>query len=145
MLCPLCNTYSPLNGFFPYQAQMITRMRWCVMHNDIWPLAISSMSFSYDFAIKLLKYSSFYCVHSTAHTVLDGFFPYLQIITSMRGCVMHNNLWPWSISSRSFSYEFAIQLLKYVTSCHVRSIAHKGLDGFFPYWAQMITSMRGCG
>ena len=43
-------------------------------------------------------------VHSTAHAVLDEFFPYLaQIITSMRGCVAHNDLWPWPIFSRLYS------------------------------------------
>ena len=35
-------------------------------------------------------------------------------------------------------------MLKYVTSCHVRSTAYAVLDGFFPYLAQMINSMRGC-
>ena len=31
--------------------------------------------------------------------VLDGFFPYwVQLITSIRGCVAHNDLWPWLIS-----------------------------------------------
>ena len=41
------------------------------------------------------------------------------MITSMRGCVARNDLWTWPISSRSFSCDFAIKLLKYVTSCHV--------------------------
>ena len=27
------------------------------------------------------------------------------MITSMRGCVAHNDIWPWAISSRSFSHE----------------------------------------
>ena len=36
-------------------------------------------------------------------TVLDGFFPYLaQMITSMRGCLAYNDLWPRPISSRPF-------------------------------------------
>ena len=81
---------------------------------------------------------------STTCTVLDGFFPYLaQMITSMRGCVACNDLWPWSISSRSFSHDFAIKLLKYGTSCAVRSTACTVLDEFFLYLAQMITNMRG--
>ena len=29
----------------------------------------------------------------------------------------NNDLWPWPISSRSFSHDFAIKLLKYGTSC----------------------------
>ena len=66
--------------------------------------------------------------------VLDGFFPYLaQMITSMRGFVAYDDLWPWPISSRSFGLEN-----------HVRSVASTVLDGFFPYLVQMITSMRRC-
>ena len=38
----------------------------------------------------------------------DGFFHYLtQMITSMRGCVTCNDLWPWHISSRLFSCDVA--------------------------------------
>ena len=69
-------------------------------------------------------------------TVLDGFFPYLaQMITSMRGCVAYNDLWPWPISSRSFGL---------CLENRVRSVASTVLDGFFPYLVQMITSMRRC-
>ena len=69
-------------------------------------------------------------------TVLDGLFPYLaQMITSMRGCVAYNDLWPWPISSRSFGLG--------LENC-VRSVASTVLDGFFPYLIQMITSMRRC-
>ena len=56
---------------------------------------------------------------------------------------MHNDLWHWSLSSRSFSHDFAIKL-KYGASCCVRSAAWAVLDGFFPYLAKMIISMRGC-
>ena len=67
-------------------------------------------------------------------TVLDGFFPYLaQMITSMRGCVAYDDLWPWPISSRSFGLEN-----------HVRFVASTVLDGFFPYLIQIMTSMRRC-
>ena len=114
------------------------------MHSDLWPWPISSRPFSHDFAIKLLKYDTSCGVRSTTCTVLDGFFPYLaQMITSMRRCVACNDLWPWSISSRSFSHDFAIKLLKYGTSCAVRSTACTVLDEFFLYLAQMITNMRG--
>ena len=65
------------------------------------------------------------------------------MITSMRECAVCNKLWPWPISSRSFSHVFAIKLLKYDTSCCVRSTALTVLD-IFPYLAQMITSIR-CG
>ena len=66
------------------------------------------------------------------------------MITNMRGCVSHNHFWPWPISSRSFSHDFAIKWLKYGTFCRVCSTACTVLDGFFPYLAQMITNMRGC-
>ena len=53
------------------------------------------------------------------------------MITSMRWCVAHNDFWHWPISSRSFSHEFAIKLLKYVISCRVRCAVHTFLGGFF--------------
>ena len=66
-------------------------------------------------------------------TVLDGFFPYSsQIITSMRGCVACNDLWPWPVFSRSFGLDLENR---------VRSVVSIVLDGFFPY---LITSMRRC-
>ena len=37
------------------------------------------------------------------------------------------------VSSRSFSHDFAIKLLKYVISCRAHFTAHTVLDGFFPY------------
>ena len=57
------------------------------------------------------------------------------MITSMRGCVAYNYLWPWPISSRSF--ELGLEN-------RVRSVASTVLDGFFPYLIKMITSMRRC-
>ena len=67
-------------------------------------------------------------------SVLNWFFPYLaQMITSKRRCVAYNDLWPWSISSRSFGLGLENR---------VRSVASTVLDGFFPYLIQMITSMR---
>ena len=69
-------------------------------------------------------------------TVLNGLFPYLsQMITSMRGCVAYNDLWPWPISSRSFGLGLENR---------VRPVASTVPDGFFPYLVQMITSMRRC-
>ena len=60
------------------------------------------------------------CIHSVTATVLDGFFPYkAQMITSVRGCVAHNDLWSWPISLRSFSRDFGLKLLKYDISCCV--------------------------
>ena len=97
-----------LNGFFLYLSQMITSMTGCVKFNDLrlWP--ISSRSFSYDLAIKLLKYYTSCCVCSAALKVLDVLFLYLaQILTSIRWYVVGNDLWPWPISSRLSSCEIA--------------------------------------
>ena len=41
----------------------------------------------------------------------------------MRVWVARHDVWPWPISSRSFPLDFAKTLLKYGTSCHVRSAA----------------------
>ena len=57
------------------------------------------------------------------------------MITSMRGCVACDDLWPWPISSRSFDLD---------SKSRVRSVASTVLDGFFLYTAQMITIIRGC-
>ena len=57
------------------------------------------------------------------------------MITSMRGCVAYNDLWPWPLSSRSFGLG--------LENC-VRSVPSTVHDGFFPYFEQMITSMRRC-
>ena len=85
---------------------MVISIKWCVAHNDIGSWPISSRSFSHGIAIKLLKYVTSGCVCSTTHTVLRGLFPYLsQIITSMRGCVMCKDIWPWPISSRTCSHD----------------------------------------
>ena len=82
------------------------------------------------------------------------------MISTMRGCVAHNNFWPWPISSRSFG----LDLENRVRSCLFLSESENlnfwqifekfwpcpwkknstVLDGFFPYLAQMITNMRGC-
>ena len=142
--CPLCNMY--ISGWILSILGTNDYSMWrCVTHSDIQPWPISSRSFRLDFAVKPLKYGTNCCVCSTACTVLDLFFCCLaQMITSIRGSVECNDLWPWLISSRSFSHDFAIKLLKYNTSCHVCSTACTVLDGFFPCLAQMSTSMRGC-
>ena len=115
-----------LNGFFPYVAQIITSMRGCVAHNDLWSWPISSRSFG----LGLEKH-----VRSVASTVLDGFFPYLvQMITSMRRCVACDDLSPWPISSRSFNLDFENR---------VRSVTFSVLDRLFLYLPQIITTIRG--
>ena len=57
------------------------------------------------------------------------------MITSMRGCVAYNDLWPWPISSWSFGFGLENRV------CFVSSTVQ---DGVFPYLVQMITSMRRC-
>ena len=159
---------------------MITTMRGCVAHNDLWPWLISSRSFGLDLEnrvcsvaftvldgfflylaqmitiiggggggrrvlrffqnLKIWIFSKFYKFLGLdlekKSTVLDGFFPYLiQMITSIRGCVAYNDLWPWPISSRSFGLGLENR---------VRSVASTVLDRFFPYLIQMITSMKRC-
>ena len=142
MSCPLCNAYWVLDGFFLYQAQVITSIRGCVTYNDLWPSPLSTRSFSDDFATKLLKSRRVRC---TAHIVPNGFFPYLaQMIINLRGCITFIDPWSWCLSTRSFSHDFAIKLLKYGTSCRVHSTARTVLGGFFPYLVQMITSIMGC-
>ena len=69
-------------------------------------------------------------------TILDWFFPYLaQMITTIRGCVAYNDLWPWPLSSRSFGLDLENRVL---------SVASTVLGGFFPCLVQLITSMRRC-
>ena len=106
---------------------MITTIRGCVAHDDLWPWPISSRSFDLDLENR---------VRSVASTNLDGFFLYLaQMITIIRGCVacyIFFKIWNWIFVK--FLKFFGLDLEKKSTV----------LDGFFPYVAQMITSMRGC-
>ena len=108
---------------------MITTMRGCVAHNDLWPWPISSRSFGLDLENR---------VSSVASTVLDAFFLYLtQMITIIRGgvaCYVFCRIWKFEILANFWNFS-ALTLKKKSTV----------LDGFFPYLAQMITSMRGCG
>ena len=107
---------------------MITIIRGCVacyVFFKIWKFEF--LANFWNFSALILKKKS---------TVLDGFFPCLsQMITSMRGCVAYNDLWPWPISSRSFGLGLENR---------VRSVASTVQDGFFPYLVQMITSMGRC-
>ena len=111
-LDPYLTAHTVQDGFFPHWAQMISSMRGCVAHNDLWPWVLDLyLSFSHEFAMKVLKYVTYCRVCSTVCTILDGFFPYLAyMITSMRGCVARNDLWPWHVSSSSFSHDFAIHM-----------------------------------
>ena len=107
---------------------MITTMRGCVAHNDLWPWPISSRSFGLDIENR---------VRSVASTVLDGFFLYLaQMITIIRGCVA------CYIFSESENLNFW-QIFEIFRPCPWKKKSTV-LDGFFPYLAQMINNMRGC-
>ena len=88
--CPLCSIYSSGWILFHILAQMIIIIRGYVGLYVFLRKFEFLTFFGLDFEIK-------------EYTVLDGFFSYLaQMITSMRGCVTCNDLWPWPISSRSF-------------------------------------------
>ena len=113
---------------FLYMAQMITIIRGCVASYVFFRIR------KFEFLAKFWNFSAL--TLKKKFTLLDGFFPYLvQMITSMRGCVTYNDLWPWSISWRSFGL---------CLENRVRSVASPVLDGFFPYLVQIINSMRGC-
>ena len=109
---------------------------------DKWSLSLEGMSrvtfffriWKFEFLAIFLNFSALTLKKTSA--VLDGFLLYLaQMITSVRGWVAYNDLWPWPISSRSFGLGLENR---------VRSVASTVPDGFFPYLAQMITSMRRC-
>ena len=107
---------------------MITTMRGCVAHNDLWPWPISSRSFGLDLENR---------VCSVAFTVLDGFFLYLaQMITIIRGgvaCYVFFRIW---------KFEFLTNFLIFRPWPWKKKSTV--LDRFFPYLIQMITSMREC-
>ena len=109
--------FTVLDGFFLYLAQMINIIRGCVAACYVF-FRIRKFEF-----LNFLKKISALTLKKKS-TVLDGFFPYLpQMITSIKGCVEDNDLWPWPISSRSFGLEFSV------------------LDRLFPYMPQIMTSI----
>ena len=65
------------------------------------------------------------------------------LITSMRGCVMHNDLWPWPISSRSFSHEIAVKLIKCGISCGIHSTACAFWVVYFHIWHKWLLAWEG--
>ena len=105
--CPLysmCSSY----GFFSYLAQMITSFRGSVTCNDLWSWALSSRSFSHNFAIKLLRYGTSLMPALQHVQFCIKIWSYLaQMITTMRVCVACNDLRPWLISSKLFSCDVA--------------------------------------
>ena len=107
---------------------MITTIRGCVAHNDLWPWPISSRSFGLDLENG---------VRSVLSTVLDGFFLYLaQMITITRGCVACYDFF------RIWKFEFLANFLNFSASTWKKKSTV--LHGFFPYLVQMITGMIGC-
>ena len=130
--CPLCNVYSSgwilsILGTNDHYHERVCRAPWPL--NGFTPSVRLSVCPSVRPSVRPA------CrVRSATSTVLDGFFSYwVPMINTMRGCVAHHDLWPWPISSRSLSHDFAITLLKFVSSCRVRSVTSTVLDGFFPY------------
>ena len=107
---------------------MITTIRGCVAHSDLWPWPISSRSFGRDLENH---------VRSIASTVLDGFLLYLaQMITIISGCVACKVFFRiWNFEFWANFKNFLVLTLKKISTV---------LYGFFPYLAQIITSMRGC-
>ena len=107
---------------------MITTMRGCVVHHDLWPWPISSRSFGLDLENR---------VCSVASTVLDGFFLYLaQMITSLEG-VSRVTFFSESGNLKFWQIFETFQPWPWKKKSTI-------LDGFFPYLTQMITSMRRC-
>ena len=138
--CPLCSVYSS-GWILLYLSQMITIISGCV-----------AFYFFQDQEIHIFgEFWNFTALTFKKTTVLDGLFPYLaQMITGMRGCVADNDLWPWTISSRSFGlgpenrWPISSRSFGLGPENRVRSVSSTILDGFFPYWVQMITSIRRC-
>ena len=104
MPCPLCNVHSS-GWILSILGKMITAIRGCVVHNDLWPWPISSRSLGLDLENR---------VRSVASTVTDGFFLYLaQIITIIRGCVACYDFFRvWRFEFLAFFKKFSALTLK---------------------------------
>ena len=93
--CPLCSVYGSgwsLSIFSKNDHYYLRVCRVLCFFFKIW---------KFEFLAIFKKFSALTLKKKSA--VLDGFFRYLaQMITSVRGCVAYNDLWPWPISSRSF-------------------------------------------
>ena len=113
------------DGIFPYLVQMITSMRRCVACDDLWPWPISSRSFDLDLENRVRSVEfwmdSFYIWHNWSLS-LEGvlrvtFFAESENLNFWQIFEIFRT-WPWKKSTV--------------------------LDGFFPYLAQIIISIRGC-
>ena len=103
---------------------------------SVYPSVRPSVCLSVCPSVRLSVCPLTFRVRPVASTVQDRFFPYLvQMINSMRGCVACDDLWPWSISSRSFGHDWENR---------VRSVASTVMGGFFLFLAQMIAIIREC-
>ena len=91
LLCLLYSTYSsgwmlPIFGTHNHWLERVCHAQWSLTLSDICKVPHPC------FTIKLLRYGTPCRVCSTAHSVLDGFFPYLtQMTPGMRGCVNRPN------------------------------------------------------
>ena len=52
-------------------------------------------------------------------------------------------MWPWPISSRSFSHEIAVKLIKCGTSCGIHSIACAFWVDYFHIWHKWLLAWEG--
>ena len=98
----------------------------CVACNDFWPWPIFLRSFNHDFAIKTAKIwhilSSSYCnIYSSGWII----FICGTNDASMRGCVVHNDFWPWL---QGHSAMTAIKLLKirHILWCFLYNMCYSG-------------------
>ena len=131
-VCPLTFRVRPVastvqDGLLLYLVQMIISMRGGVACDDPWHWPIYSRSFSLDLENR---------VSSVASTILDGFFLSLaQSSLSLEGVSRVK------IFSESGNVNFW-HIFFYFSTLTLKKITV--LYGFFPYLAQMITSMEGC-
>ena len=100
-------TFSVLDRLFPYLPQIITTIRGCVacqIYNNM-------LKFQFSLIFLIFRLSPW-----KKSTILLA-----QIIISIWGCVVCNDLWPWPISSRSFDLDFENRVHS-VKFCSSRSI-----------------------
>ena len=87
MIPPVCSRVpTVLDGFFPYLAQMITIMKWCILCYNFWPCPISTRSFSNKTAKIRHILSCPICKLCVSWQILCTYD------ISMRGCVVCNGL-----------------------------------------------------
>ena len=96
-----------------------------IMYNSGWILSLFGTNDPNDFAIKLLKYGTSKCpVHFTSWTVRDEFFPYLAQMTTSRGCVTHNHLWPYMYLQDYLAVMLPILWIIFTNTTHEGTTCH---------------------